>query len=462
MEPDDRLFESPAWRHLGDWKTTLAPYYDTARRMLGVTPNPRLWPADETLKAISHEMGRGDSFRPTEVGIFFNENGRKQESVQDPYFGGEGPPRVGCIHCGGCMVGCRYNAKNTLVKNYLYFAEAWGAEVRAEAQVDDIYPLPEGQPDGARYEVAYHRTTAVLLKRSRRVRARNVIVSAGALGTLDLMFRCRDLTRSLPDLSSRLGEVVRTNSEEFLGVTTRERETDFSEGITITSIFRADDVTHIEPVRFPDGSSFIRLLTAPLIDAGGSVLTRLLRTLWQIVRAPVDFLDAKFFSRWARRSTILMVMQTEDNLMSMRLGRSPFNLFRLGLVTERDEERPVPTQIDVGHQVVRAFARQTNGIPQWAFNESLFKIPATAHIMGGCSFGRDSGEGVIDLKCEVFNYPGLYIVDGSIIPANPGINPSLTITALAEYAMHHIPPKEGHTPRQLSLSAAVQPAEPTS
>ena len=210
LEPDDALFQAAVWRDLADWKAELAPHYQTARRMLGVTANPRQWPADVVLKEIADELGQGDTFEPTQVGVFFGEEDKR---VSDPYFGGEGPERVGCNFCGGCMVGCRYNAKNTLPKNYLYFAEKWGAEIRPECTVTDIRPLPEGQPDGARYEVVYRRTTGFLFKPERMVRARGVVIAAGVLGTLGLLFRCRDVTRSLPALSSQLGEHVRTNSD---------------------------------------------------------------------------------------------------------------------------------------------------------------------------------------------------------------------------------------------------------
>ncbi len=218
MEPSDELFNAPAWRNLADWKTILRPHYDTARRMLGVALNPCLWPADHTLKTLAEQLGRGDTFRATDVGVFFGEAGK---TVPDPYFGGAGPDRAGCTHCGACMVGCRHNAKNTLVKNYLYFAEKQGAEVRAECDVRDIRPLPPNQPDGARYEILYRRTTGLPFQRLQRVRARQVVLSAGVLGTMRLLFRCRDITHSLPDISPRLGTHVRTNSEALLGVTAR-------------------------------------------------------------------------------------------------------------------------------------------------------------------------------------------------------------------------------------------------
>jgi cholesterol oxidase len=450
MEPDDVLFEAPAWKHLNDWKRVLRPHYDTVKRMLGVAENPRLGPADEVLQEIAEELGTWDSFEPTQVSIFFDEE-RAGESVPDPYFGGEGPERNGCIHCGECMIGCRHNAKNSLDKNYLYFAEKWGAEILPQVEATDIRPLPAGEADGARYEVVFHSSTAWFYKPEETIRARNVVISAGMLGTLRLLFRCREVTRSLPKLSARLGERVRTNSEGFVGSTSRESDQDYSKGIAITSIFKADPVTSIEAVRYPDGSSFIRLLAAPLVDHGESgFLGRLFKTFWEVIRHPLDFLDTKFFGRWARRTTILMAMQTEDNLMRASLGRSLFTLFRCGLVTQRDHERPVKAEIELGHQVGREFAKRTNGIPQGAFNESLLNTPATAHIMGGVPFGRNDREGVIDLNCEVFNYPGLYVIDGSIMPANPGVNPSLTIAALAEYAMERMPAKDAAIPHRVS------------
>jgi cholesterol oxidase len=249
QQPGDAMFDSPAWRHLADWKSILAPHYETARRMLGVSPNPRLGPADGILREIARELGTAGTFQPTPVGTYFAPSGQEGHEVPDPYFGGEGPARSGCIFCGACMVGCRHNAKNTLVKNYLYLAEKWGAQVRPESLVRDVRPLREAPADGARYEVAYTRTTSWMRRSTRTVRARNVILAAGTLGTLRLLFRCRDVTRSLAAVSRRLGENVRTNSEALHGVAARDRATDYSKGIAITSIFHADAVTTIEPVR---------------------------------------------------------------------------------------------------------------------------------------------------------------------------------------------------------------------
>ncbi|MCJ7432229.1 MAG: GMC family oxidoreductase, partial [Anaerolineales bacterium] len=257
------------------------------------------------------------------------------------------------------------------------------------------------------------------------------------LGTMELLFRCRDVTQSLPLISQSLGDNVRTNSENIMGVTSRETGADFSKGIAISSIFQADDVTRIEPVRYSDGSSFIRVLTAPHVE-GNFPLMRFLKTIWELIRHPVDFLYSKIFSRWARYTTILLVMQVEENLTHIRLGRNIFTFFRRGLVIKPDANHPIPKQIPIGNHVTKTLAQKVNGIPQAAFTDSLFNFPTTAHLMGGVPFGRDDKEGVIDLDFQVFNYPGLYVVDGSVMPANPGVNPSLTITALAEYAMSKV------------------------
>lgn len=461
MEPAEEYFDQPGWRDVTDWKTVLKPHYAQAKFMLGVDQSQNLWKADEILKQYADQEQVGDSFRTTQVGVFFGEKGQEGQEVEDPYFGGQGPNRKGCTFCGGCMVGCRYNAKNTLVKNYLYFAEKWGAEIWAECEVHNVQPLPENQADGARYEVIYKRTTAWLRKPELKVRARNVIFSAGTLGSNRLLFKCREITGSLPKISQQLGNKVRTNSETLLGVFSRELTTDYSEGLAITSVFEPDAVTAVEPVRYPEGSSFIRLLAGPLISPGGSVLERIVHTLATIVTHPLDFLKNYFISNWAHRTTIFLVMQTEDNQIHLRLGRSFLTLFRNNLVSISDDEKTIPHTIEVGHKVISHFAEQINGVPVSSIHESLFNIPTTAHLLGGCAIGRDESEGVVDLDCQVFNYPGLYVIDGSIVPANPGINPSLTITALAEYAMERMLPKPGAKVRKpLGIPRSLHDQDP--
>lgn len=437
--PDDRLFAAPAWRHLADWKSILMPHYHTAQRMLGVVPNPKLLEADATLKSIATELGRANTFRPTNVGVFFGAEGQE---MPDPYFGGEGPPRSGCDFCGACMIGCRDNAKNSLLKNYLYFAEKWGAKILPEAEVADIRPLTTPQSDGARYEAVYRRSTGWVLRPAHRVRARNVVVSGGVLATLRLLLHCRDTARSLPNISARLGEMVRTNNESLTGVSSRSSNADYSKGVAITSVFEADEVTRIEPVRYPRGSSLLKILTFPMAAADGGLSLSLLKLLWFVFRHPLDFLRVYFLPGWANRTTILLVMQTEDNLMRLRLGRNVFTLFHRGLVAQHDPDRIVPARLPVADEITRKLAYKADGIPGATNVAVLLDIPLTAHILGGCPFGRDAAEGVVGLDCQVHNYPGLYVVDACTVPANPGINPSLTIAALAEYAMSLIPPKD--------------------
>ncbi len=438
MEPDERLFDAPGWSQLADWRRLLEPYYATAKRMLGVAPNPQFTPADEVMRQIAEERGRSPTFRPTEVGVFFGQPG---EEVADPYFEGRGPARRGCIFCGACMVGCRHNAKNTLVKNYLYLAEAAGAEIRADAEVVLVRPVSAGEGDGVRYEVLYRRGATVLPGRLQAVRARRVVLAAGVLGTLELLFRCRDVYRTLPHISPRLGKDVRTNSEALLGVTARGRAVDYSKGLAITSVFQADEVTHIEPVRYPAGSSFMRLLAAPLVAPVDGFLGRLGRALMEAGRHPLDLLRSKVLPGWAERSTIVLAMQSADSRLRLRLGRHWSRLWRRGLVVDTAAGEGVPAHLPVAHEVARRFAELVDGVPQASFLESVFGVPVTAHILGGCPMGRAPEEGVVDLKGEVFGHPGLFVVDGSIVPANPGVNPSLTITALAEYLMDQVPEK---------------------
>jgi cholesterol oxidase len=435
--PTSETFGTPAWNEHLAWGKTLAPYYEVARRMLGATTSSQFWQADDTLKEISTELGQGSTFRATEVGVFFGPEG---QTIPDPYFAGEGPLRAGCTHCGGCMVGCRYNAKNTLPKNYLFFAEQQGAVIRSEIRVQKVVPLPAGQPDGARYLVMGQPSTQLIDRSQHSFRARNVIIAAGVMGTLKLLLNCRDRYHTLPQLSSRLGERVRTNSEALLGSVSRSRQANFSKGISITSIFNADSVTRIEPVRYPHGSDLMRIMAAPLISNGHAIPLRMLKSLFWMISHPLDFLRAQVLPGWAKRVTILLVMQNVDNRLNLRLGRSLLTFFRKSLVAEPEPGHEVSPRIDIGHAVARSFAEKTNGIPMGSLGENLLDLPTTAHILGGCPIGKDSSQGVIDESFQVHHYPGLFVVDGSVVPANPGVNPSLTITALAEYAMSKIPP----------------------
>ncbi|GMQ79008.1 MAG: GMC family oxidoreductase [Anaerolineae bacterium] len=436
IEPGKEFFESEDWRHLADWEAELKPHYKTAKQMLGVTENPLLWPADRIMADIADEMGQGDTFRPTPVAIYFGEPGK---TVPDPFFDGQGPERAGCIHCGGCMVGCRYNSKNSLDKNYLYFAEKWGAKILPEANVVNIRPLYGEQEDNARYEIVYERTTDWFYKRRRTVRTRNVVIAAGVFGTVGLLLKCRDDTHTLPMLSCHVGENVRTNSEALMGVTAFNDDVDYSEGVAITSQFWADDLTSVEPVRYSPGSSFMRTLTMPLIEPQSSLKGRLITAISTIIRKPKDFLAVRILPRWAKRNTVLLVMQTVENRMRLKRGRDIWTAFRRGLVSEPDEIEPIPAVLHVGNNITRRFAQKAKGAPWSGVNVGILGSPVTAHILGGCKIGSDEESGVVDVNHGLFNYPGLFVVDASVIPSNLGVNPSLTITAMSERAMSKIP-----------------------
>ena len=447
--PTDETFATPAWNQNIKWGKVLKEHYATARKMLGAARNPKLWKADDLLKQMADERGMGHTFRATDVGVYF---GEAKVGVPDPFFGGEGPERAGCQHCGGCMVGCRHNAKNTLPKNYLYFAEKNGAEVRAEVEVTDVRPTTEdsGQSliighsslgDHPRYEVTYQSSTS-LFKHKQTIYAKNVVFSASVMGTMRLLLNLRDVKGSLPNLSGRLGHMVRTNSEALLGSVARKSDINYSEGVSISSIYNHDEITRIEPVRYPDGSSLMRFLAAPLIDTDVSVPIRLLKFFWWTLTHPVDFLKALVLPGWAHNVTILLVMQHADNRMRLQIGRSGFTLFRRAMVAETEPGYEINAQVKGSHEVTREFAKRTNGVALGSIGENLLGLPTTAHILGGAPIGKNADEGVVDENFAIHNYEGLYIIDGSIMPANPGVNPSLTITALAEYAMSKIKVKQ--------------------
>lgn len=451
IKPERPFFQAEEWRDLADWESDLAPHYDTANRMLGVNENPNLWPADIALRDIAVDMGMGDTFKKTPVAIYFGEPGK---TVPDPYFNGEGPERAGCMECGGCMVGCQHNAKNTLDKNYLYFAEKWGADVRAESNVVNIRPLYGHQSDEARYEIVYERITDWGIKRRKTIRTKNVVVAAGVLGTVNLLLKCRDEARTLPHLSPKLGEMARSNSEALVGATANVADTNYAEGVAITSHFWIDEVTSVEPVRYPIGSSLMRNLMFPMIDLGTGRWDRLKSVLVSTWKRPLDFLTVRVFPDWAKKNTVLLVMQTEDNRMSFKRGRGLWTLFKRSLLTERDPDQPIPAVVDAGRDVLTRFAEKIDGVPWIGMNELIGK-PNTAHILGGCAIAADAEHGVVDTNQEAFGYPGLYVADGSVIPANLGVNPSLTITAMTELAMSKIGEKE-----QGSRGEGAQRSEP--
>jgi cholesterol oxidase len=433
--PPKPFFEDEQWAGIADWETELAPHYEEAQRMLGVTMNPHDDPADQLLRELGEEMGVSDTYKKTPVGVFFGGDGEAGKTVPDPFFGGEGPDRTGCSLCGRCMVGCPHGSKNTLVKNYLYLAEKRGARVSPERTAIDIRPLGAGDgSDG--YEVESIRSGSWVRRERQVQRARGVVVSAGPLGTNTLLQRCR--LGSLPRISSHLGELVRTNSEAILAVTVPE---DYPENlikrVAISSSIYPDAHTHIETVTYgADGDSMSRLNT--LLTGDGTRATRPLKLLGQIVRHPKRFAQVVRPKNWSRRTIIILVMQTLDNAIALRPKQGPFKT--LWLSTEQDPERPIPTFIPVANQAAEWFAKRTGGIAQSSFTEAALNIPTTAHILGGAVIGADPEHGVVDAHQHVFGYENLLVCDGSAVPANVGVNPSLTITALAEHAMSHVPP----------------------
>jgi cholesterol oxidase len=431
--PKSAFFQSGSWSKLADWETELAPHYATAKRMLGAAPNPVVTQGDRVMKEIAQDIGREEHFHPTEVAVYFGEPNKK---VPDPYFDGEGPDRVGCNFCGACMTGCRIGAKNTLVKNYLYFAENNGAEVLPETEVTAIRAVDGG------YRVETKPTfdkgpTSVFT-------ASRVILAGGVMGTMPLLLQMKEDPEGLPKLSDRVGDFVRSNSEALIAVLSPKKGTNFSKGVAITSILHTDEHSHMEPVRYGAGSGFFRTLIAPH-SPGPTVLSRIWGGVVAFLRQPVRWLRALFVSDLAKHSQVLLYMRTLEGTLRMRLGREWRTGYRRALVTELDDPAQAPSAfMEEATDLAERFADKTEGVTTTLMTETLLGVPSTAHILGGACMGDSAETGVIDANHEVYNYPGLYVIDGSAISANPGVNPSLTITTLAERAMSLIPKKEAH------------------
>jgi cholesterol oxidase len=435
LVPPDEAFRDPQWVGL-DWRAALRPHYETALRMLGAVPSEVLVETDRILKRVADEMGRGHTFHRATVGVYFGDKG---VTKPDPFFDGEGPDRTGCTHCGACMVGCRYGSKNTLDKNYLHLAEARGTRIFPESRVVDIKAL-----EGGGYELTFEKSTG-LRHPKRKMRARQVVVSAGSLGTVDLLMRCKE-RGSLPRLSKALGEYVRTNSEALLGVRSRRNDVDYSRGIAITSGVYVDDKTHIECVRYGAGSDALAPLATVLTD-GGPPWPRWMRWVGEIAKHPASFLRTLVPFGAAKRGVILLVMQPIDSHMKYVLRRSRVWPFGKVLDTEPGTATPPPVYFPVAQKIARRMAEEMDGIPQSGIIEVLLDKATTAHILGGCPIGESPERGVVDPRARAYGHEGLFVIDGSIIPANLGVNPSLTITAMAEHAMSHVPPKPGAAQR---------------
>ncbi len=454
-EPLPAFYDDPQWRDVADWRAELAPYFDQAKRMLGVVDNPVHTPSDEVMRQVAEEMGVGETFHHAPVGVFFGGPGEQPEdSVDDPFFGGVGPDRNPCRNCGECMTGCRHNAKNTLVKNYLHLAEAAGAEILPLTTATRVVPRTTGG-----YAVHVRPTTSLAGRRrasGRVLTADQVVFAASALGTQRLLHAMKD-EGSLPRLSRRLGHLSRTNSESLLGaVAPKGSTTDYSAGVAITSSFHPDEDTHIEPVRYGRGSNLMAFLQTALADgdAPGPRWRTWAREMWRQRRDLVDLYDMR---HWSERSVIALVMQSRDNSITTYTKRSRATGRRV-LTSRQGHGEPNPTWIPVGHRAVRAMARIIGGWPGGTIGEP-FHRPLTAHFLGGCVIGADAESGVVDGWQRVFGHDGLHVVDGAAVSANLGVNPSLTITAQAERAMAFWPNKGEPDPRP-AIGGAYAPLDP--
>ena len=446
LEPLESFFTDPRWAHLSDdWKAELEPFYAEAKRMLGTTEAARTYKVDHVLKEVLDDLGTGDTFKKHTVGVYF---GEPDVEVDDPYFGGDGPKRVGCNHCGSCMTGCRVGAKNSLDKNYLYLAEKHGTQVHPETMVTDVRPLGVG--DGSEgYEVFTKSSTARFFKNRRRFTAKNVVFSAGVLGTVKLLFDCRD-RGSLPNLSPALGTFVRTNSESIQGIATSDPT--IGKGVAISSGGFLPDGTHIEMVRYGENADAISPLAT--VHTGGGRLPRQLYWLAMIVRHPIRALQPVFWPfGWSSKSAIVLAMQAIDNSMELRYQRRWWWPFRKKLTSDWGDREAPPTFMPGAHDVTARLAEKLGGQAVSVLPEVALDTTTTAHILGGCPMGEAADDSVIDRHNRVHNYQGMYVVDASMIGANLGVNPSLTITALAERAMSHVPAMGQEDPADLQQAA---------
>ncbi|BBH16782.1 putative cholesterol oxidase ChoD [Nocardioides baekrokdamisoli] len=439
-EPLPAFYTDRAWAHITDWRDELAPFYDQAKRMLGVNENPRIGPKDEVLLSVAKDRGVADTFHRTQVGVFFNE-GQEGVEVADPYFGGAGPTRTGCIHCSECFTGCKHNAKNTTNMNYLYLAEKNGAEVHPLTTVTNVTADGNGG-----YVIETERSDRWVRKGRRTFTAQQVVFAAAALGTQKLLHRLKE-DGSLPGLSDRLGELTRSNSEAIIGVQSRTRH-DFAQGVAITSSIHPEPQTHVEVCSYGKGQNSLFLQTVPMVDGGAF---RFLRFLLTLVLHPIAFARTLSVRRASERSVILLVMQSLDNSLTSYLKRGL-------LKTKQGTGEPNPDWLPIAHDIARQYADHSDADAGNIVTD-IFNIPATAHYIGGCAIGDSAETGVVDPWQRLYGHPGLHVADGSAVTANLGVNPSLTITAQAERAMAFWPNK-GEADGRPELGSAYVRLEP--
>jgi len=453
-QPGDKYFDDPQWKSITDWKSELTPFYELARRMLGVEINPYFSPSDQAMKDVAEQMGVGHTFTLAPLGIHFG----KGEGVEspDPYFGGVGPARTGCTNCGSCMTGCRHNAKNTLPKNYLGLAEKAGAQVFPLTTATKL----EQRGDGS-WKITTKKTDDVFGSRGKTFIARDVVMAAGTYNTQKLMHTFKATT--LPKISDFLGNLSRTNSEALTGAIMPTTKIDFSRGAAITSSFYPSPDTHVEPVRYGKGSNSMGLLQTLLTD-GWTSKERRRHWVKQFVAQPSLFAKILNVHKWSERTVITLVMQNVDSSIKVFMKRG---IFGNKLTSTNDSEHPNATYIPAANETIKKVAENYGGIAAGTVGD-LIGAPFTAHFVGGCVIGTDEKSGVIDPYHRVYNYPTLHVVDGSTITANLGVNPSLTITAQAERAFAMWPnkgeadsrPAQGATYRRISAIAPIAAVVP--
>ena len=439
--PPEQFFNDPQWKNITDWRAELTPHYEQAKRMLGVVTNPTFTDADRIMKEVADDMGVGDTFVATPVGVFFGPDGQKAPGrrVADPYFGGAGPDRTGCIECGQCMTGCRFGAKNTLVKNYLGLAESHGAQVHPMTTVTGFKQRSDGL-----WEVRTSTTGRLLRRKRTTYTATHLILAAGTFGTQKLLFKMRD-KGALPKLSDKLGVLTRTNSESIVGAGRLEvgRDLDLTHGVAITSSIHPTSDTHVEPVRYGKGSNAMGLLQTLMTDGTGPQGTdvpRWRQLLDQAGADPRQMLRMLNPKQWSERTMIALVMQHLDNSITTFTKRTRFGVRRM--TSKQGHGEPNPTWIPAGNEVTRRIAEKIDGVAGGTWGE-LFNIPLTAHFLGGAAIGDSPEHGVIDPYQRVYGYPTMSVMDGAAISANLGVNPSLSITAQAERAAALWPNKNG-------------------
>lgn len=429
--PKKEFFKSGSWSNLKNWEQELSPYYQEAYRMLGAERNTHAGPADDLVRELANDLDRPDHFDMTKVAVHFGEPGK---TIADPYFDGKGPDRTGCIHCGACMTGCRHNAKNTLDKNYLHLAQQLGAEIIAEKEVYDVHPSgAETGADG----YAIHFKNAIGRGGRQQVHARGIVFAGGVLGTVPLLLQLKQ-RGSLPQLSEKVGANIRTNNESLLLLTnTRKESPDHTQGIAIGSILDIDENSHLEPVRYGAGSSFFRFLTMPAYPHR-SVFMRIFGIFGILITRPIRALKTIFAKNYSERSVVLLFMQTLDSTLQLKLGKVT------QLKTTKESGATPSGYIPEAARLAKVLGEKTKAIPYANITDVLLGTPTTAHILGGAVMGPDASEGVIDKHNRVFGYENMMVCDGSMISANPGVNPSLSITAISELAMASVPEKKSN------------------